>query len=189
MAISAATPLLPRNIQKIAPRYETPDPPNVYDTYGPQARAWAEREIGLVASDWQTHVIDKILRHDRDGDLCANLALVGCGRQNGKSVIVRIIVGWMLDEGQELPPFAEWSTILLAAHDAKQARIIYDGVFADLSGIDRLRKRAKGGRFERTVKLTELFGIRIGRLTLDIVTSEPGSVRGKSAGPCRLTRS
>ena len=187
--VKTATPPLPRNIQKIdagsvsiPPRYETPDPPNVYDTYGPQARAWAEREIELVASPWQSYVIDKILRHDRDGNLCARRALVGCGRQNGKSVIVRIIVGWMLDEGQSLPPFSEWTTILLAAHDAKQARIIYDGVFYDLAGIERLRRASKGGRFERTVKLTELFGIRVGRLTLDIATSEPGSVRGKSAG-------
>jgi hypothetical protein len=107
---------------------------------------------------------------------------VGCARQGGKSVIVRVIVGWMLDEGRLLPPFAGWPAILAAAHDVKQARMPYEGVFNDLSGIPRLRDATKGGRFDRTVKLTEIFGIRVGSLTFDTVTSQPGSIRGKSAG-------
>ena len=35
----------------------------------------------------------------------------------------------MLDEGRHLAPFRSWSTMLAAAHDAKQARIVYRGVF------------------------------------------------------------
>jgi hypothetical protein len=154
----------------------------VYDTYGPQARAWAAREIGIEPAPWQAYVIDNILRHDKKGDLIARNALIGCGRQNGKSIIVRVLIGWMLDEGRCLPPFQGWTEILAGAHDAKQARIIYSGVFNDLSGIKRWRDASKGGRFERTVKLTELFGIRAGNLTLDTITSQPGSVRGHSAG-------
>jgi hypothetical protein len=166
----------------IPPRYETPDPPGVRGTYGHRVIAWAKRELGVTLGPWQRHVVLKAMRYDRNGDLIAREVLVSTGRQNGKSIIVRVIIGWLLDEGRCLPPFQGWTHVLAAAHDAKQARLIYDGVYTDLSSIDRLRQASKGGRFGRTAKLTELFGIRIGDLNFDVVTSQPGSVRGKSAG-------
>jgi hypothetical protein len=166
----------------IPPRWETPDPPGVAGSYGPKVIGWARRELGVRLGPWQRHVIGKALRHDRKGDLIHREALLSTGRQNGKSVVVRSIVGWFLDEGRCLPAFAGWTHILAAAHDAQQARLIYNGVYNDLASIDRLREGAKGGRFGRQVKLTELFGIRVGELNFDVVTSQPGSVRGKSAG-------
>ena len=90
-----------------------------------------------------------------------------------ESIIVRIIFGWLLDEGRRFLPFSTWTTILAAAHDAKQARIIYKGVFGDLRGIDDL---------EGDPRLTEHFGITVGGLTLDTVTGQPGSARGLGAG-------
>src|SRR6185295_8134755 len=68
-------------------------------------------------------------------------------------------------------------------HDAKQARIIYKGVYGDLWNIPHLRSRASGGaRKGQDVRLTEHFGITVGGLTLDTVTGQPGSSRGLSAG-------
>lgn len=172
-------PHKPRN----PPRWETPKPSGVAGSYGPQARAWATKHLGIDLGQWQSHVLDAILRHDKKGDLLARTALLSTGRQNGKSVIVRVLLGWMLDEGQKLDPFSRWTTLLAAAHDAKQARIIYKGVYGDLWNVPHLRARASGGaRQGQDVRLTEHFGIQVGRLTLDTITGQPGSARGLSAG-------
>jgi hypothetical protein len=106
--------------------------------------------------------------------------MVSTARQNGKSVVVRCIFGWLLDEGRELEPFRSWTTLLAAAHDAKQARIIYRGVLGDVLSIDRLQRQTKGRN--SPVRLTEYFGITVHGLTLDTVTGQPGSARGLSAG-------
>lgn len=159
----------------ISPRWLTPPPPGVTGSYGLRAIRWARRELGLVPGPWQARVIRDVLRHDRAGDLIHRIALFSTGRQNGKSVIVRIIVGWMLDEGYKLPPFAGWTNIAAAAHDAKQARIIYTAVWGDLGGIERIGA-------DPDWKLSEWRGIRHGRLSLDTVTGQPGSSRGLSAG-------
>ena len=122
---------------------------------------------------WQARTVDKVLRHDANGDLIARIALISTGRQNGKSVIVRSIFGWLLDEGQYQEPFSSWTTLLAAAHDAKQARIIYSGVGLDLTN----RKERK-----RQMRITKYFGISSGKLVFDTVTGQPGSARGWSAG-------
>jgi hypothetical protein len=74
----------------------------------------------------------------------------------------------------------EWTTLLAAAHDAKQARIIYRGVLGDLLRIEDLTSRTKGRN--APVRMTEYFGIQVWGLTLDTVTGQPGSARGLSAG-------
>ena len=166
----------------IPPRWETPDPPGVVGTYGDRAIEWAQRKLGIVAGPWQAYVIRKVLRYDADGDLLARIALLGTGRQNGKSIIVRIIIGWLLDEGRCIGPFREWSLVLTAAHDVPQARIIYEAVYGDMLGIPELVEGTRGDRLLRSVKLTDQRGIRVGGLHFNTVTSQPGSVRGKSAG-------
>jgi hypothetical protein len=166
----------------LRPRWETPDPPGVTGTYGDAVIAWTQRELHITFGPWQAYVLRQALRHDKHGDLIARIALLSTGRQNGKSVIVRGLFGWLLDEGRCLPPFEGWTTLLAAAHDAKQARIIYKGVFSDLGKVPRLAAESKGLRAERNVRLTEHFGITVGGLTLDTVTGQPGSSRGLSAG-------
>lgn len=164
------------------PRWETPVPSGVCGTYGKLAITWARRNLGITVGPWQARVINAMLRCDRDGNLIHRTALLSTGRQNGKSVIVRVVVGWMLDHGRRHPAFNGWTTILAAAHDAKQARIIYTGVYRDLSSIPRLLNASRGARKHQTVRLTEHFGISVGNLTLDTVTGQPGSSRGLSAG-------
>lgn len=164
------------------PRWETPDPPRVHGSYGPAIRKWAKAELGITFGRWQTHVIDRAMRHDRAGDLIARIVLLSTARQNGKSVIVRAIFGWFLDEGWKLPAFAAWTTLLAAAHDAKQARITYKGVYGDMMNIPRIASASKGQRTGKPIRLTEHFGITMNGLTLDTVTGQPGSARGLSAG-------
>lgn len=155
------------------PRWETPDPPGVVGTYGKAVRRWTRRELGLTFGRWQTHAIDHALRYDRAGDLIARIVLLSTARQNGKSVIVRGFTGWMLDEGRKLEAFRGWREVLAAAHDAKQARIVYNGVRTDVEGNVRLR---------RQTRTTQFAGITSGSLDFDIVTGQPGSARGHSAG-------
>lgn len=159
--------------KRLRPRWETPDPKGVTGTYGDQAIAWAAAELGLVAGPWQAYVIRKALRHDKAGNLIHRIVLISTARQNGKSVIVRIIVGWMLAKGRELPAFAGWTTMLAAAHDAKQARIIYRAVLGDFE---------RNAKLKAQTRLTQYFGIEAGTLLLDTVTSQPGSARGLSSG-------
>ena len=155
------------------PRYETPIPRNVTGSYGPRVQRWAMATLGLKLGGWQAYALHQILRHDRSGDLVTRIALLSTARQNGKSVVVRCLVGWMLDEGHQLPAFRDWTTILAAAHDAKQARIVYRGVMGDFDRVPRLKA---------STRLTQYFGIEKDGLTFDVVTAQPGSARGLSAG-------
>ena len=162
-------------MQLIRPALETPEPPDVAGSYGPQVEAWAKRQLGVVLDPWQSYAMDGALRHDSVGDFIARIALISTGRQSGKSIIVRMFAGWMLDQGYKLPPFRSWTHMLAAAHDAKQARVVYQGVYNDMESTAKLRA---------SVHATRYFGIRqrSNGLDLDTVTSQPGSARGKSAG-------
>lgn len=158
----------------IKPRWETPKPNGVKGSYGPLVIDWAYRKLGITFGAWQSYAITNALRYDKNGDLIHRTVLLSTGRQNGKSVIVRSFYGWLLDEGRHLPPFANWTTLLAAAHDAKQARIIYKGVYLDLGSIPSVKA---------TTRLTQYFGIEADNgLQLDTVTSQAGSARGLSAG-------
>ena len=173
--------------ERVRPRWETPDPPGVTGTYGDRVLRWGRSQLGIRLGPWQAHVLRNVLRHDRNGDLVHRIALFSTGRQNGKSVVVRLIFGWLLDKGRTIAPFREWTTLLAAAHDAKQARIIYRGVYDDLMAIPRLtqgtrRENHETGHTPPIIKATLQQGIWAPGLMLDTVTSEPGSARGLSAG-------
>lgn len=164
------------------PRWETPKPAGVCGSYGKYAIRWARSNLGIEVGPWQERVIMAMLRYDKDGDLIHRIALLSTGRQCGKSVIVRVVFGWLMDHGRRHRAFSSWTTLLAAAHDAKQARILYKGVYNDLASIPRLREASHGTRKHQTVRLTEHFGISVGGLTLDTVTGQAGSSRGLSAG-------
>lgn len=155
------------------PRFETRNPRGTTGTYGISVRKWALSELGIQLGEWQSYALEQMLRHDRNGDLIHRIALLSTGRQNGKSIVVRSFVGWMLDKGHKLPAFRDWTTILAAAHDAKQARIVYRGVLSDFE---------KSPRLKADSRLTQYFGIEKDGLLFDVVTAQPGSARGLSAG-------
>lgn len=141
-----------------------------------------------MAGPWQAHVIERVLMHDDAGDLLVQEALASTGRQNGKTTIVRIIMGWMLDEGIKLPAFQRWIDMLAAAHDAGQARVVYRAVQRDMLKLHVPTylggRKPKGGIVgdQERLRITDYFGIEINGLTLDTATSQPGSARGMSPG-------
>jgi hypothetical protein len=168
----------------VAPALESPRSPLAVGSYGPLVTAWALRRLGLEHGPWQAYALNRLLECDANGDLLARIGLLSVARQNGKSVIVRSLVGWILDEGYKLPAFRDWQFILLAAHDAKQARIPYGFIRRDVeaySNVDVWGKsaRAKGKHRARATMFT---GIELNGVTVDVATRQPGSARGVSPG-------
>lgn len=132
-----------------APRWQTPLPPTVVGSWGPAVAAWAEAELGIVLDRWQRRALNRALAYDARGLLVHRLYLVSTGRQNGKTAVVRALIGWALTalEGPD------WRMILGLAHDRGQARIPYLAVLADLAPIKR--RYPRGG-----LALTRYLGIR-----------------------------
>jgi len=131
------------------PRWQTPLPPSVVSSWGPEVAYHARRELGVTLDRWQRRALNRALAVDRHERLVHQHYLISTGRQNGKTLIVRALIGWALT-GAETPP---WSTILGLAHDKKQARIPYEAVLADLQPIKR--RWPRGG-----LALTRYLGIR-----------------------------
>ena len=178
-----SAPKLPKAIR---PRWETPDPPGVTGSWGPEIMAWARDNLGVVFDPWQEYVAWRVFRHDAEHRFVHRTALFSTARQNGKSVIIRAFYGWLLAEGRKHEPFCHWTDIRTAAHDAKQARIIYKAVYQDLARIPSLTKappRAHGETMIRPpIRLSRQIGIETDSLFFDTLTSEAGSARGLSIG-------
>jgi len=167
----------------VAPALESPRSPRAVSSYGPLVARWTERRLHMTLGPWQEYAISRLLECDSAGDLIARVGLLSVARQNGKSVIVRAIVGWILDEGYKLPAFRDWNFLLLAAHDAKQARIPYGFIrrdvesYADVDTWGRTARRSKN-----VARATMYTGIELHGIVVDVATRQPGSARGVSPG-------
>jgi len=138
---------LARRRQPPPPRWQTPLP--AYDgSWGPYVIDYARRELRVELDIWQRRAINRALA-TLDGRLVHRIYLTSAGRQNGKTVLVRSLVGSTLVD-DAMP--ASWETILGLAHDRAQARIPYEAVLADLEPI-RVRVR-------RGLHPTRYLGIR-----------------------------
>ena len=138
-----------------APRWQTPLPADrLAGSWGPDVAAWAQATLGISLDRWQRRVLNRALAVGPDGRLLHRLYLASTARQNGKTALVRSLVGWTLT-ARHTPP---WSLVLGLAHDRAQARIPYEAVLADLVPIaNRLGSPARGG-----LALTRYLGIRSG---------------------------
>lgn len=132
-----------------APRWQTPLPPGTVGSWGPFVTDYARRELGIELDRWQARAINRALATDAAGRLVHRLYLTSCGRQNGKTVGVRSLVGATLTV-DAMPD--TWSVVLGLAHDKKQARIPYTAVHDDLLPIRR--------RLRRGLAVTRYLGIR-----------------------------
>ena len=134
------------------PRWQTPLPDGVAGSWGPDVAAWAERELRIVLDRWQRRALNRALVYGADGRLLHRIYLISTARQNGKTALVRALIGWALT-ALDTP---EWRYILGVAHDRAQARIPYSAVLADLAPMARrLGPTARGG-----LALTRYLGIR-----------------------------
>jgi phage terminase large subunit-like protein len=138
----------------------------------------------MTLDPWQVYALDRMLEHDADMQLLASTVLLSVARQNGKSVIVRAVVGWILDEGYKWDTFRKWDFILLAAHDAKQARIPYDYIRRDVMSYADINTWGHSARRQGVsrARATQYTGIELNGVRVDVATSQPGSARGISPG-------
>jgi len=109
------------------PRWRTPLPRRAVASYGQAVSRWAERELGVRMMGWQDDALEHALACDRRGRLVHSHYLLSTGRQNGKTTIVRALVGWALTAAP-----LDWQRVLGLAYDRAQARVLYDAVHADL---------------------------------------------------------
>jgi hypothetical protein len=114
--------------------------------------AFAEVELGIELDRWQCRAITRALAVDARGRLVHREYLVSTGRQQGKSALVRALVGWALT----MTEGPEWELLYGLAYNRAQAKIPYDAVRADLEPIARrLGGEARGG-----LAITRYLGIR-----------------------------
>ena len=113
-------------------------PGGVEGSWGPDVADWATAELGVDLDRWQRRALNRALATDSTGKLVHRMYLVSTGRQNGKTVIVRGLIGWALTAAWT----PAWSRILGLAHDRAQARIPYEAVREDLQPIKRRFPRA-----------------------------------------------
>lgn len=148
----------------LPPRWQTPLPPNVVDSWGPGVIAFAQDELRIPLDVWQQRVINRalaIVQGTRTISLpgrpvqrgartpAHRIYLASAGRQNGKTALVRSLIGWALTA----EAFPDWRMILGLAHDKTQARVPYEAVLSDLEPIK--------ARWARTpLRLTRYLGIR-----------------------------
>jgi hypothetical protein len=160
-----------------SPRWQTPLPEGVAGSWGPDVEAYALRTLGLRLDRHQRRALNRALVYGADGRLLHSLYLYSTGRQNGKTVTVRSLIGWALTAAR-LPA---WERILGIAYDKKQARIPYRAVATDLAPLARrYGPAARGG-----LNITTYLGIRSGMYGLprsyDIGTREArNALRGDS---------
>lgn len=139
-----------RRITYPEPRWQTPVPDGWTGSWGPDVERWAADNLGLRLDRWQRRALNRALLYGPDGRLLHRHYLVSTGRQNGKTVLVRSLIGWALTAAHTPP----WALVLGLAHDRPQARIPYEAVMADLAPIARRNGRAGG------LRITRYLGIR-----------------------------
>ena len=135
------------------PRWQTPLPPDVAGSWGPAVEAYARPIVGTL-DRWQRRVLNRALAYGPDGTLVHSVYLASTARQQGKTAVVRGLIGWALT-ASTMP---DWHSIMGLAHDRTQARIPYRAVLDDLAPLGRrLGTPARGG-----LALTRYLGIRSG---------------------------
>lgn len=168
----------------IYPELQSPRSPLAVNSYGYLVQRWMRRRLGMELGPWQSYALERMLEHDADGNLLARITLISVGRQNGKSVVVRSLIGWMLDEGWKHPTFSDWTFILLAAHDARQARIPYEFVRRDFESYSHVDRRGYSARCKglARARATMNAGIESNGVRVDVASRQAGSARGVSPG-------
>jgi hypothetical protein len=124
----------------------------VAGSYGPAVAQYAQRELGVRLDRWQRRAINRALAVDGAGRLVHRVYVISTARQNGKTALMRSLIGYALT-GSGTPP---WRVILGLAHDRTQARIPYEAVMADLQPV-----AARVGPYARRgLAITRYLGIR-----------------------------
>lgn len=112
---------------RVEPRLRTPMPPLVH-TFGPDVARWAEENLGETLMPWQRLVLDQQLATSGAPDFTFihSIAFAGSGRQNGKSFMLRSLIGWALCELPKI--WGRQVRIVSTAHELGLATELFTGM-------------------------------------------------------------
>ena len=113
---------------RIEPRLVTPVPAG--ESFGPALTLWAKRVLGIDLMEWQKRICNDALTVDADGDFVFREACVSTARQNGKSLVMRAVAGFMATEYAALRK--EPQSIVIVANQKRRSMALFRDVVRDL---------------------------------------------------------
>jgi hypothetical protein len=113
---------------RIEPRLVTPVPPG--ESFGPALTAWAKRVLNIELMEWQKRICNDALTVDSDGDFVFREACISTARQNGKSLVMRAVAGFMATEYAAAR--REPQTIVIVANQKRRSMALFRDVVRDL---------------------------------------------------------
>jgi hypothetical protein len=113
---------------RIEPRLVTPVPPG--ESFGPALTAWAKRVLNIDLMEWQKRIVNDALTVDADGDFVFREACISTARQNGKSLVMRAVAGFMATEYAAAR--REPQTIVIVANQKRRSMALFRDVVRDL---------------------------------------------------------
>lgn len=113
---------------RIEPRLVTPVPAG--DSFGPALTAWAKRVLGIELMEWQNRIVNDALTLDENSDFVFREACISTARQNGKSLLMRALAGFMATEyaASRMEP----QTIVIVANQKRRSMALFRDVVRDL---------------------------------------------------------
>jgi hypothetical protein len=117
---------------RIEPRLVTPVPAG--ESFGPALTAWAKRVLGIDLMEWQKRICNDALTVDADGDFVFREACVSTARQNGKSLVMRAVAGFMATEYAAVRK--EPQSIVIVANQKRRSMALFRDVVRDLENFD-----------------------------------------------------
>ena len=97
------------------------------NSWGPLVAEWAELHMGVELMGWQKRAVHGMLMLDDDTcDLHFRESLVSTARQNGKSVLLQALLGWMITDGARLRGRPQF--VLSVANRLDRAEVIHSAL-------------------------------------------------------------
>jgi hypothetical protein len=126
---------------RIEPRLVTPVP--VGDSFGPALTVWAKRVLNIDLMEWQKRIVNDALTLDENGDFVFREACVSTARQNGKSLVMRAVAGFMATE--YAASRMEAQTIVIVANQKRRSMALFRDVVRDLEDKFEMKVRWQNG--------------------------------------------
>jgi phage terminase large subunit-like protein len=104
------------------------------ESFGPALTAWAKRVLNIDLMDWQQRIVNDALTVDADGDFVFREACISTARQNGKSLVMRAVAGFMATEYAAAR--REPQTIVIVANQKRRSMALFRDVVRDLENFD-----------------------------------------------------
>ena len=126
---------------RIKPRLVTPVPPG--ESFGPALTAWSKRVLNIDLMDWQQRIVNDSLTVDDNGDFVFREACISTARQNGKSLVMRAVAGFMATEYAAAR--REPQTIVIVANQKRRSMALFRDVVRDLEDKFEMKVRWQNG--------------------------------------------